>query len=162
MAVETPSEIEKQLGELAGRVIKADRALRCCRSAESRVQIDILRAINQVIAFVAAADDTLDLAFVPFATAPALGLQGQFVGVEVAGAGALAAGAVVLLTGIQAASWSKSLGTLEALSFVNDAIGKALSERRSSCYECIKRNVLPQDSTRKRTEVRYPKRSRNA
>jgi len=162
MAAETTSEVQEQLRELAGRVVKADRALRCCRNAESRVQIDILRSINQVIAFIAAADDTLDLAFVPFAAAPALGLQGQFVGVSATAtaAGTLAAGAIVLLSGIQAASWSKTLGALEALDFVNKAVGTALSERRSSCYECLKRNVLPQSSERKRETVRYPKRLR--
>lgn len=162
MAAETTDEISKQLEELGGKVVKADRALRCCRNAESRVQMDILRAMNQVIAFIAAADDTLDLAFVPFAAAPALGLQGQFVGVSAAAtaAGTLAAGTIVLLTGIQAASWSKTLGALEALDFVNKAVGTAFSERKSSCYECLKRNVLPQDSRRKRESVRYPKRQK--
>lgn len=168
MAVETADEVTKQLSELGGRVIKSDRALRCCRSAESRVQIDILRAINQVIAFIAAADDTLNLAFVPFVTAPAVGLQGQFVGVSAsatttatAGAAAsLALGSIIILSGIQAASWSKTLGALEALDFINTAIGTALGERRSSCYDCIKRNSLPQTSGRKRELVRYPKRQK--
>lgn len=162
MAAETTTEVEEQLRELGGKVVKGDRALRCCKNAESRVQMDVLRAINQVIAFIAAADDTLDLAFVPFAAAPALGLQGQFVGVSAsaAAAGTLAAGSVVLLTGIQAASWSKTLGALEALDFVNKAVGTAFAERRSSCYQCLKKNVLPQSSARKRESVRYPKRQK--
>lgn len=162
MPTESPDEISQQLSELSGKVIKADRALRCCRNESSRLQMDVLRAINQVIAFIAAADDTLNLAFVPFATAPAIGLQGQFVGVSAtaSAAASLAVGSVVILSGIQAASWSKTLGALEALDFINTAIGTALGERKTSCYECIKRNVLPQDSTRKRQLLRYPKRQK--
>lgn len=148
---EDPAEVTKQITELRKRVVRADRALICCRSGEARMLQDVLRITNEVIGAIANASDDNDLALVP---APALiGLQTRLVAVS---AGApLAVGAIVLASGVQMRSWAEQLGALEALEFFSTAIGAATAQRKSSCYECIKKQVLSQSAGRQYSTERH-------
>lgn len=151
---EDTTEVARQIRELRKRVVRADRALICCRSGESRMLQDVLRITNEVIGAIANATDDNDLALVP---APALiGLQTRLVAVS---AGApLAVGAIVLASGVQMRSWAQQLGALEALEFFSTAIGAATAQRKSSCYECIKKQVLSQSADRKYATERLRRR----
>lgn len=143
---ETSDEIREQLLEFRTKVVRADQALRCCRSAESRMQIDVLGAINQVIGFVANAQEGMDLALVP---APALvGLQTRLV--SVAAGGPLAVGAVVLAGSSTLMRLATQTATLDVLDLVNTVVGQTLSNRKTHCYECLKKSLLNQKNPRHR------------
>lgn len=118
------------------------------------MSIDVIGAINQVIGFVANAQEGMDLALVP---APALvGLQTRLV--SVAAGAPLALGAVVLVSSQTLMSIASQTRALEVLDLVNTVVGQTLSNRKSYCYECLKKSILQQNNPRKRETEKILKR----
>lgn len=151
------SEQQAQFKELRTHVVRADRALACCLNNEKRLEGDILRVLNEVIGFIENATADQDLAFVPMVASPSLiGLAGRLVVVE---AGApLAVGAVIIATGASLLRVAETKTAYEVWGVMSNAVGTALSTRKSSCYECLKKNTLSQKHPRKRVTEKIQKR----
>lgn len=147
----SPSE-RQQYRELRKRVVRADNALRCCAGESSRVQIEVLRVMNEVLGFMMNHRKGADLALVPAAlvAAPAEQIGIGYSIVEVSAGAPLAVGAIALglAAGLDFIAESKS--AYETWNVLNTAIGQALARRKSSCYECLKKSLLGQSKTRHR------------
>lgn len=139
------------------RVVRADEALRCCWNNEARLQMDVLRVLNEVIGFIENASSGTDLAFVPFAASPSLvGLAGRLIAVE---AGApLAVGAVIIATGASLARVAETKVAYDVWGAMSTAVGQALSTRKSGCYTCLKNKILSQENRRERMVAKIQRR----
>lgn len=151
MAYEPRGPMNEILSDLAaiqalkGKVVRANDAFICCRSAENKLYGDISGALNSVLEFLTGGSSGLVLAFVA-PTAP--GTLVKFIGVTIAEA--LTLGAVVIVAWDVLASIATSAAALELLAAVGSAIGQLIATRPSSCYPCLSKKVLSQGAPRHR------------
>lgn len=139
--------------ELRGKLIRADDALRCCHSSESKIQGRTTKIIGQYLQAVLAAKLGEAIAFVPAAG------FGRIVVVTEAQAGQIAAGsrlaggaltgAIIILGAQFVADIAGQTATLEAIAGLGNAIGQDLDKQtEDSCYECMRKKILSQSRPR--------------
>lgn len=158
------AKIEKE-SDLRKFVIKGDRALACCKSAESAVQLDITKIIGQYLAAVLAITSGNVARNSVLALVPGAPLGRILVGIPdkiFAGLSRTAlVGSVIILEAAVVASIATSTGALEAASGLATAIGQMLSDRadkQNRCFDCMSKNVLSQSARRHRVRTKILKR----
>lgn len=158
-AVEVVKELtlNEQMEELKKRVVRADKALVCCRAQENRVIGEVTNAVSTVFNLVTKLTRTEALVVAPAALA--LGQEAVEIGVSrvfITGARALPVGAVVLFSGAQVANWYAELWAMEMAGGIASAIGTITRANRRNCYDCLKSKLLTQSKPRsyEKTTVR--------
>lgn len=141
--------LNEQMAELKKRVVRADKALICCRAQENRVITETMGAVNTVFNLVAKLGRSEALVVAPAALA--LGEEATQIGVSrvfITGSRAIPVGAVVILAGAQVANWYTELWATEMSGAISSAIGTITRANRKNCYDCLKGKLLPQNKPR--------------
>lgn len=149
--------LNEQMDELSKRVVRADKALVCCRAQENRVMGEVTSAVYAVFNLITQMNRNEALVIAPAAVA--LGEEALEIGVSrvfVTGARALPIGAVVILSGVQVANWYAELWATDMAGAIASSIGTITRANRRNCYDCLKSKLLPQDKPRayEKTTVR--------
>lgn len=149
--------LNEQMAEFKKRVVRADKALVCCRAQENRVISETMQAVNTVFNLVSKVSRNESLVLAPGALV--LGEEAVEIGVSrvfVTGARAIPVGAVVLLSGAQIANWYTELWATEMAGAISSAVGNITRANRRNCYDCLKGKLLPQNKPREyeKTTVR--------
>lgn len=150
-AVEMVRELtlNEQMAEFKKRVVRADKALVCCRAQENRVISETMQIVNTVFNLVSRVSRNESLVLAPGALV--LGEEAVGIGVSrvfITGARALPVGAVVLLSGGQIANWYSELWATEMAGAISSAVGTITRANRKNCYDCLKGKLLPQNKPR--------------
>lgn len=141
--------LNEQMDELKKRVVRADKALVCCRAQENRVVNETIAAVSTVFNFITKMNKNEALVVAPAALA--LGEEATQIGVSrvfVTGARAIPVGAVVILAGAQVANWYAELWATEMAGAIASAVGTITRANRKNCYDCLKSKLLPQTHAR--------------
>jgi len=141
--------LNEQMAELKKRVVRADKALVCCRAQENRVIGEVTQAVGTVFNLITQLDRNSALVVAPAALA--LGEEAVGIGVSrvfVTGARALPVGAVVILSGAQVANWYAELWATEMGGAIASAVGTITRANRRNCYDCLKSKLLSQSHER--------------
>lgn len=160
-AVEVVKELtlNEQMDELSKRVVRADKALVCCRAQENRVIGEVTAAVSTVFNLITGMSRNEALVVAPAALA--LGESATQIGVSrvfVTGARAIPVGAVVILSGAQVASWYSELWATEMAGGIASAIGTITRANRRNCYDCLKTKLLSQSKPREYETARVRRR----
>lgn len=151
--------LNEQMDELSKRVVRADKALVCCRAQENRVISETMAAVSTVFNMVTQMSKNEALVVAPAALA--LGEEATQIGVSrvfVTGSRAIPVGAVVILAGSQVANWYAELWATEMGGAISSAIGNITRANRRNCYDCLKSKLLSQSNPRKYEAARVRRR----
>lgn len=151
--------LTEQIAELRKRVVRADKALICCRAQENRVIGEVTNAVGTVFNLITKLDKSSSLVVAPAALA--LGEEAVEIGVSrvfVTGARAIPVGAVVILSGAQIANWYAELWATEMSGAIASAVGTITRANRRNCYDCLKSKLLSQSHERQYETTRLRRR----
>lgn len=145
--------------ELKQKALSGYDAVKCCENGYLRALVEVNTLVSDFIREVLerADDDSSDLAFAPAPLAIATGVELEGLAsqprlIRVPAGGALAVGAVVLLSGVEAARIAGQTGALEALSAVGGAFARlgTRTKTRGGCRACVERKLWTQANPRQR------------
>lgn len=151
--------LNEQMDELKKRVVRADKALVCCRAQENRVIGEVTNAVGTVFNLISKMGRNESLVVAPAALA--LAEEATQIGVSrvfITGSRAIPVGAVVILAGGQVANWYAELWATEMAGGLATAIGTITRANRRNCYDCLKSKLLPQSNARQYETARIRRR----
>jgi len=142
------SEVEL-IRDLRKRVIRASSAYVCCKSNENRVVGEISRLLTGILALISEGDPNSALVLAPAPLLPGVLTTTAPPTISVVAGGALAVGAVVLISYAEISGLAQTLGATETLGAIGKAIGQMISNRQSECEKCVRKALLSQNNARR-------------
>lgn len=154
---------------LKQRVIRADKALKCCERATqrtvTRLSIELGALFTELLGAIESADRNSALVLVPTTGLVASRAIATIQAVSAATVGtALTGGAALLLGAVELANLSQQRATYDTLSLAVETLGKYFATRTATktktddCERCLKDALLSQAAPRKRVRTKILRR----